>query len=290
MKEVSKIEHPNDQLNKNEKDLSNAQIEDFISSQKVVKKLDERTVKAYGLDLKHLYLWLSDQGKDTPDEKAIEEYLDYLVQEKKLKPSTVTRKYRVFRCYLGYLSKQGMMEEHRAPVLPDFGDQEEKIGSTLSKAEIDAFLKALNREYNDLDSDFRKLICLRDTVMMELLFYHQIEISELLRLELSDYDRRTGILTVRKKRGKSDSIFLFSKGLRAQMEDLLDEHDRFEQSNAYHDRMFLSKLGKPLSMKMVINIFEKYRVKAGIAKEFTPKDLKNSMGQYGAELVMEQCG
>lgn len=56
MKEVSKIEHPNDQLNKNEKDLSNAQIEDFISTQKVVKKLDERTVKAYGLDLKHLYL------------------------------------------------------------------------------------------------------------------------------------------------------------------------------------------------------------------------------------------
>ena len=53
--------------------------------------------------------------------------------------------------------------------------------------------------------------------------------------------------------------------------------------------MFLSKLGRPLSMKMVILIFEKYRMLAGIEKEFTPKDLKNSLERYGIELAMEQC-
>ena len=43
-------------------------------------------------------------------------------------------------------------------------------------------------------------------------------------------------------------------------------------------------------MKMVINIFDKYRVMAGIEKEVTPKDLKNSMTQYAKELMIEQCG
>jgi hypothetical protein len=52
--------------------------------------------------------------------------------------------------------------------------------------------------------------------------------------------------------------------------------------------MFLSKLGKPLSMKMVINIFDKYREMAGIEKVCKPKDLKNSLGRYAEELVREQ--
>jgi len=49
----------------------------------------------------------------------------------------------------------------------------------------------------------------------------------------------------------------------------------------------LSKLGKPLSMKMVINIFDKYRVMAGIKKVCKPKDLKNSLGRYAEEMVRE---
>lgn len=51
------------------------------------------------------------------------------------------------------------------------------------------FFLALEREYSGLESDFRKRVCLRDLVMMELLFYHGIEVTELLRLEISDYDR-----------------------------------------------------------------------------------------------------
>ena len=71
------------------------------------------------------------------------------------------------------------------------------------------------------------------------------------------------------------------------MEDLLNEHEYFEQDEQYSNRLFLSKLGRPLSMKMVINIFDKYRMLAGIEKECKPKDLKNSLGRYAEELVWE---
>ena len=44
-------------------------------------------------------------------------------------------------------------------------------------------------------------------------------------------------------------------------------------------------------MKMVIKIFDKYKELAGIKKEVTPKDLKEScMKQYARDLVMEMCG
>ncbi len=80
---------------------------------------------------------------------------------------------------------------------------------------------------------------------------------------------------------------MFSEILCEQIDTWLREHDYFEHNNEYCDYMFLSKMGKPLSMKMIINIFNKYRIMAGIEKEATPKDLKNSIERYAKELMME---
>ena len=153
---------------------------------------------------------------------------------------------------------------------------------------MEAFFRAIDHEYEELDSDFRRRVCLRDQVMMELLFYHGLEISELLRLEVPDYNRKTATLTIRRKREKDRTEYIFSRALQRQMEEWLSEHVYFEHGGLYHNRMFLSKLGKPLSMKMVINIFDKYRVMAGIEKVCKPKDLKNSLGRYAEDLVREQ--
>lgn len=316
-------------------------IEAFVDSLTVRRGLDERTVKAYRLDLEHLYRWLKERGTETLDEDLAEGYLRYLLQEKKLRASTVTRKYRVFKGYLAYLSKQGFLRSQRElvlPVLPESrrrgagrawgemaGKSEEEAAEKseergwreqperrLTRAEVDLFFIALDREYGALDSDFRKRVCLRDNVMMGLLFYHGLDISEILRLELDDYDVSTGVLSIRRKQDKrrvgdrekewdqdrsqdhsrgdlADPIPIFSKELKERMELWIREHGHFEREAEYRDVLFLSKLGKPLSMKMVINIFDKYRILAGIEKACTPKDLKRSMERYARELMMERC-
>ncbi len=349
------------------------QIERFINTQVVSRGLDERTAKAYRLDLEQFYLWLGAQGEDgnrqfdqvltavgTADKQPflivnlgktaggekqaglgrqtesgeqiglgeqaelgkrtrlgkqaelgkkiglgeqaelrkqadpekgkfaewMEAYLKYLAEEKKLRFSTVSRKQRVFRYYLSYLADQGVVKEYK-PLKPVKRPKEGMDSEYLTKKEIDLFFQAIQQEYKELDSDFRRRVCLRDQVMMELLFYHRIEISELLRLEVSDYNPRTAVLTVPRKREKERMVYLFSKALQGQMARWLEEHEYFEHDGAYRSRMFLSKLGKPLSMKMVVNIFDKYRVRAGIEKMCTPKDLKNSLGRYAEEVVRE---
>lgn len=74
------------------------------------------------------------------------------------------------------------------------------------------------------------------------------------------------------------------------MELWLEERKAFRHKEEYYGRMFLSKFGKPLSMEMFIQIFDKYRRLAGIEKKLTPKDLKeNSMKQYARELMVERC-
>ena len=274
-----------------EKPNPNNLIDGFISSQVVQRGLDERTVKAYRLDLEHLYQWLSLGSASEKGEwdKKIEAYLEYLSSEKNRRPSTIYRKQRVFNYFLSYLSTQGIIK--RGQPLKNMCLQEEPQKDVLlTKKEIDAFFQAITREYADLDSEFRRRICLRDQVMMGLLFYHGIEISELLRMKVSDYDRRESVLMVRKKNGKDYTVHVFSKTLQEQIAKWLDDHEYFERGEGYNQCMFLSKLGKPLSMKMVTNIFDKYRVMAGIEKEATPKDLKRSMKNYANELMVEWCG
>lgn len=275
-------------------------IADFISSQVTGRGLDERTEKAYRQDLEHFYIWLSqgsedklqaEEGRDW--ETKMENYLNYLSKDRGLRFSTITRKYKVLTYYLAYLVRQGVLPECRSLKLTvQLSDMPQKAqdGGPMSRHEVDSLFHAVRREYENLDSDFRKKVCLRDLLILELLFYHGIEVSELLCMRTSDYDRKTGILLLRGKRGKERHVYVFSKTVRENMERWIGERDYFERDNEYHDRMFLSKLGKPLSMKMVINVVEKYRKLAGIEKAVTPKDLKRSMERYGRELVMEMCG
>lgn len=270
---------------------SNKLIDEFINSQVIQKGLDERTAKAYRLDLEHLYQWMDLEPSDGRKkwESEIESYLEYLSSEKNRRPSTICRKQRVFGYYLSYLSSQGIIERER-PLKRVRVQEGTRKQIPLTKSEIDAFFQAITREYTDLGSDFRKRVCLRNQVMMGLLFYHGIEISELLRLKTGDYDRKTAVLTVRKKNGKDESIYLFSRILQEQMGKWLDNHEYFERGGGYDNCMFLSKLGRPLSMKMITNIFEKYREMAGIEKEATPKDLKRGLKRYAKELMVEWCG
>jgi integrase/recombinase XerD len=268
-------------------------IDDFINTQVISRGLDERTAKAYRMDLEKFYFWLEDgEGEETAKagwnlEDQMEAYLDYLSDEKGLRYSTLYRKQRVFGYYLASLVSQGVLSQCR-PLHPVSQPRKTTVDTLLTKREVEAFFQAIGREYEDLDSDFRRRVCLRDQVMMELLFYHGLEISQLLVLEVSDYNPKTFTLTIRRKREKDRTVYLFSRALQKQMAQWLSEHIYFEHGGMYHNRMFLSKLGKPLSMKMVINIFDKYREMAGIEKVCKPKDLKNSLGRYAEELVREQ--
>ena len=282
-------------------------VDSFIESRVAGHGLDRRTEKAYRLDLEHFYVWAEQKragenisGENiSPDgglnswEDWIEAYLNYLNKEKHLSFSTIYRKNKVLGYYLSYLVHQGVIASCRTlrPIEGLKDKKPEPSQNLLSRKEADAFFEAMKREYEGLDNEFRRRVCLRDMVMMEIIFYHKIEISELLRLKVQDYDQEAGTLVVRRKRGKDVTVRLFSRGLQRKMGLWLKERNAFRREGEYYDELILSKLGKPLSMEMFIKIFDKYRKLAGIEKRLTPKDLKeNCMKQYARELVMEKWG
>ena len=94
-------------------------IDDFINTQVISRGLDERTAKAYRMDLEKFYFWLEDgEGEETAKagwnlEDQMEAYLDYLSDEKGLRYSTLYRKQRVFGYYLASLVSQGVLSQCR---------------------------------------------------------------------------------------------------------------------------------------------------------------------------------
>lgn len=290
-----------------------ALMEGFISSYGKGHSLDPRTKKAYRMDLEHFYSWLDSSIKEGTHgsgaeterngtvkpgivcwEDRAEAYLEYLAVERKLSASTICRKNRVLGYYLSYLADSGLISGSR-PLKQVKGWEKRGTGeppasALLSRNDADALFQAMEREYDSLESEFRKRVCLRDMVMMGLLFYHRITISELLRIEAADYDKERGTIQIRKKRGEVCIIRLYSQSLRQKMELWLKERKVFLQKEEGCAPLFLSKYGKGLSMEMFIQIFDKYRKLAGIEKKLTPKDLKeSSMKQYAKELMMERC-
>lgn len=198
-------------------------------------------------------------------------------------------------------SGQGPMSVSASSVVSELGaDSLRGLGSStdesadgsspgkLSSGEVDRFFQAISREYESLDSDFRRRVCLRDDVMMELLFYHGIQVSELLNLSVKDYDQKTGILKVLGKRGRGREFHLFSRQLKEKMDRWVLEREHFLRDGERQDGLFVSKLGRPLSMKMVINVFDKYRELAGIEVGYKPKDLKGSVERYAVEKLGER--
>lgn len=304
-------------------------IEGFINERVTGQGLDSRTEKAYRMDLELFYMWLrqkesqmsadkSTVGRESvsktlacgvigggsgvsfeenPEKDGWEEwaesYLAYLAKEKKLRSSTISRKNKVITYYLSYLEKQGVISSYHPPTrtIRKRKTGKKKECGLLSRKDADAFFEAMNKEYENLDSKFRKRVCLRDMVMMELLFCHKIEISELLRMQVQDYDAENGNLKIRRKREEESSVYLYSRELRRKMGLWLNEREHFKRDGEYEEIMFLSKFGKPLSMEMMVKIFDKYRELAGISEEFTPRDLKEGvMKSYARELVMERYG
>lgn len=305
-------------------------IESFINERVTRQGLDGRTEKAYRLDLELFYVWLAqtksrlsadnpavdgegvpkspahdgissiekkinfEEGPETYTwETCAEDYLSYLAIEKKLSSSTISRKNKVISYYLSYLARQKIISGYCTPKRAAGKGKAEKKKECrlLSRKDADALFQAIGREYENLDSEFRKRICLRDMVMMELLFYHKIEISELLRIKVQDYDAKDGNLMIRRKREEESSVYLYSKELRRKMGLWLSEREYFKRDGKYEEIMFLSKFGKPLSMEMMVKIFDKYREMAEIDEEFTLRDLKEGvMKGYARELVMERWG
>ena len=188
---------------------------------------------------------------------------------------------RAIKCFFKYLKKTGA-------ILYDFSIalREPKKEATLPKEpltpkEVKALLDA---------PDLRTPMGLRDRAIMEMFYSTGIRVQEASNLTLLDLDLDGGYLTVRLGKGRKDRVVPMGKHACSFIHEYLTNvRSIFLKNNKSEERtnrVWIGRLGNPLTKGDLIRVVRLYKSKVGIKKQVTPHSFRRTLA---VELIRNEC-
>jgi site-specific recombinase XerD len=116
----------------------------------------------------------------------------------------------------------------------------------------------------------------RDYAILQLFLQTGIRVSELVGLEMKDIDLDGEVMLINGKGSKQRTIFLEKKAIQAIRAYLANRPRSADQ------HVFLNYQGTHFSVQGVSDIVEKYRILAGITKQFSCHSLRHTCATYKA--------
>lgn len=244
------------------------------------KNLDEKTLKAYRIDLTQylMYLGVESQGGSSRD---IERYIESLVQQYKI--PTVKRKCAAIKAYYNYLVYSEVMEQSPFSKLKIRIRQEILLPRTIPVNVIECILNAAYTALSDADTDTQRFYAVRNAALLELLFSSGVRVSELCHIELKHLDLQNKTLLIYGKGKKERQIYLSVEQVISVLGDYLKLRSLRSSPASY---LFLNRDGHRLSEASVRRIINSYTALAQQGGHYTPHMFRHSFATY----LWDQCG
>ncbi|HDI02935.1 MAG TPA: hypothetical protein ENF67_00105 [Candidatus Pacearchaeota archaeon] len=134
--------------------------------------------------------------------------------------------------------------------------KEKKLPEVLTKEEVDRIIKAAETEKSEL--------------MIRMLYYTGLRVSELVNLKREDIDLEKGICLVKGKGNKERQVFL-PKKLKEKLKVFFEKHP---------DYVYVFSRDKPLTPRNVQKILKRIAKKLEIKKKVTPHKLRHSFATH----------
>lgn len=235
---------------------------DYCRSQK---RLNEKTLKAYRIDLRQF----AEQSRATDisdmTQPVIENYVTGLHQT--YKPKTVKRKIASLKAFFHYHEYREIIENNpfnrlqikfREPVI---------LPKIIPLHTVELFLAEIYRQRNHARTLYQQRNALRDAAAAELLFATGIRISELCSLGMNDVDLYDRSVLIYGKGSKERRIQIGNDAVVR----ILDEYrESFSQEIHSCRHFFVNQAGRALSDQSVRRMIQKYASLAGIESHITP--------------------
>jgi len=245
-------------------------LDEYQEYLRYVRKMSDNTILAYTKDAEQLLEFIDDQGLSlkTISHRELENFLKQLVKGNSgrktvMSTSSLSRKISSLRSFFSYLTLTGFRNDnpwlkvrhpriHRR--LPDFLTQEEVL--------------------NMIEASRRNGKNPREHVIISLLYYCGLRVSELCNLMIHDVSFSPAFLRVRMGKGKKDRIVPINPRviptLRNYMESQLDENQPY---------LFPGRGGR-IHSSTVFRIVKKAALYAGIKKNVHPHILRHSFATH----------
>ena len=235
---------------------------EYCNSQKC---LDEKTLKAYRIDLRQFSEQISIINITEITPKILEQYIVRLHEQ--YKPKTVKRKIASVKALFHYLEYKDILDHNpfnkilihfREPVI---------LPKTIPLHTVETFLSTIYKQRKNAKTSYQKRNALRDAAVAELLFATGMRISELCSLKINDVNLYDGTILIY---GKGDKERRIQIGNEAVINILTEYNDAFDTERQACNNFFINQSGKALSDQSVRRMINKYTSLASIDQHITP--------------------
>lgn len=254
-------------------------IENYLEYCSTQKRLDEKTLKAYHIDLRQF----SEQIYITETEEVtsviLETYVAHLHQQ--YAPKTVKRKIASIKGLFHYLEYKEIINQNPFSKLQMRFREPIVLPKTIPIHTIETLLNAVYGQYHNASSSYKRKNSLRDIAVIELLFATGIRISELCTIQSQNIDLQNNVIMIKGKGAKERLIHICDNHVIAALNKYCSEYNREILSCGY---FFVNSIGNRLSDQSVREMINKYCQIANIQQHITPHMFRHSF----ATLLLEE--
>lgn len=240
-------------------------IKNYLNYCNSQKRLDEKTIKAYRIDLRQFseQLTVSEIAKITPPE--LEKYIAGLHQQ--YKPRTAKRKIASVKALFHYFEYKEIIDRNPFNRMQIRFREPMILPKTIPLRTVERFLAAIYQQCQKADTEYQKRNALRDAAVAELLFATGMRISELCSLKTNDINLYDGTVLIY---GKGDKERRIQIGNDSVIQILEKYNNSFYREIQACGRFFVNQAGNALSDQAVRRMINKYTALASIELHITP--------------------
>ena len=245
-------------------------LQDYLEYCQYRKELDNKTVKAYRIDLRQYFEFV---GECDLDKNWIERYITNL--HKNFRQKTVKRKIASVKAFYNFLEDEELIQENPFRKIKVKFKETSELPKIIPREEIEQLLQSM---YTDLKIRKKKeKSILRDIAVVETLFATGARVSEISNIKKENINLNTGVIRIMGKGGKERYILI---GERSVLELLKRYYEQNYENIKQSGYFFVNLDGERFSEQSIRLMIKRYAKNAGIERNITPHMFRHSFATY----------
>lgn len=245
--------------------------EQYLVFCKYRKELDDKTLKAYRIDLRQYFEWVK---SEEPRKAEIEEYITKL--HISFKQKTVKRKLASIKAFYNYLEEEELIEENPFRKIKVKFKEAVVLPRIIPREEIELLL---NYMYNHKPNSKRKTVggWKRDVTIIEMFFATGARVYEISNIRAECVDLKSGLICFKGKGNKERYVQIGNQEvLKWMREYYLENQEEIEICGFF----FVNNRGGRFTEQSIRLMLKKYTKAAGIRRNITPHMFRHSFATY----------
>lgn len=249
-------------------------VADFLNYCRYHKKLSDKTIRAYRIDLTQYQNFSNELTK-----QSLWDYIEYL--NKQYKPKTTKRKLATLKAFIHYLLMQDLIDYNPFDKIETTIKEPLLLPKTIPPDIIARLISFAYQQIVFAKTDYQTRCAVRNAAILELLFATGARVAEVCTLHSEDVDILGGSV---KFYGKGSKERIIPIENRAVLNILQKYRSIYENQISDSGYFFVNKLGKRTTEQSVRSMINTYCQLCGIEMHITPHMFRHSF----ATLLLEE--